>query len=218
MKKILALILVCVIAATALFGCGKTAFDEKKNPEGDPVAAIKSFKTMGDVIKRTEDSEYQLSLYDDKLVYAFKLDETFYRVVADLTPETAEALWALDILDDDYDQKYNELTYPLEITTYENLNLLIPEREELDKFIGKTGDDLLNAGWTTGNGYNLEDMTFYMYYGAFSYEVIFNGSFDLSNEDFIDNFDEEKEIKPLTVKSISLQGMGNATDLGEEAE
>ena len=96
----------------------------------------------------------------------------------------------------------------MEIDKLENLSDTVIPQEELDKLVGKTGEELINDGWNAGMGYNLETMEFYLNKGAFEYTVVFDGKLENS-----DDFDEEEAIKPLVVKSVTLNGIGDATNV-----
>ena len=86
---------------------------------------------------------------------------------------------------------------------------MIPPQEELDKYVGKTGQDLLDDGWTEGYGYNLDDMVFWLYKGPFAYDVVFESDQKYENTD---DFDVWKTIAPLKIKSVTYKGLGNASE------
>ena len=88
----------------------------------------------------------------------------------------------------------------------ENLTEAIPKQEELDKLVGKTGEDLIKDGWTEGGGWNYQDMIVYMNHGVFSFEVEFEGKLD--NPETADF----ESIKPLVVKSVKYTGIGDAAN------
>ena len=94
-------------------------------------------------------------------------------------------------------------------TFIENLSAQIPSQETLDALIGKTGEELLNDGWTcegwTFEGQNLNELVFHLNHGPFAYDVTFDGTEDLP-EDF-----DEANLNPLTVASITCSGIGDAT-------
>ena len=92
--------------------------------------------------------------------------------------------------------------------TMENLSNEIIPQEELDKLVGKTGEELFNDGWTDGSGYNLEDMEFWLNKGAFEYTVVFDGKVENYDE-----FDTEEGVKAFTVKSVKFNGLGDATNI-----
>lgn len=164
---------------------------------------LEKVKTIGEVMGLPSESN---SCSDKKFVYVFEQDDNYYRAMADCTPETFDAVSALDFNDANYDEKLREIVSGLEVSAIENLTEAIPTQEELDKLIGKTGDELIKEGWTDGGGQNLEDMIFYMEHGVFSFEVAFDG--ELENKENV----SFESIKPLVVKSIKYTGLGDAAN------
>ena len=199
MKKIVSIILALMMSSLILAGCGKT----------DSAGSADSWKTMGDVIALDSETT-QSAIYTDTYVYVFELNGTYYRATAALSEEISAALWDLDFSDEDYDTKYAELVKPLAIDKIEELNDQILSEDEMDALVGKTGQELLDDGWSSGYGYNLESMEFWMNYGPFNYTVVFDG--EVAEEDYED-FDDEEDIKDMVVKSVAFVGLGDATDI-----
>jgi hypothetical protein len=106
----------------------------------------------------------------------------------------------------DYDQKRRDILAPLTIRKIENISAAIPPQEELDKLIGKTGGELLDDGWVSFS-FDPTSMESYMQHGLFAYTVVFEGEVQPVNEYTDDT------IKPLTVKSVTYEGLGDASDL-----
>ena len=86
-------------------------------------------------------------------------------------------------------------------------------QEELDKNVGKTGQELFDDGWTYWY-YNLEDMEAGLYYKDFAYTV----RFEYDGEPMVnsDDFDFYEEFKDLKVSSVTFDGLGDAAVLEEE--
>ena len=206
MKKVLAMLL-AVLMLASLAACGGKP---ETKPAQTGTAEIESLKTIGDVLALGEPANYQSACYEDKFVYAFEKDGTYYRAIAEITQETFDAIMNLEY-DDTYDEKYNAIISPLEITKWENLGELIPAQEELDKLVGKIGEELFNDGWNISSGYNLDTAEFYMANGLFEYVVAFDATFPPNSN--TDDFDEVAAIAPLTVKSVTFYGLGNATEV-----
>ncbi|MBR0541470.1 MAG: hypothetical protein IJK26_04605 [Clostridia bacterium] len=206
MKKTMALILSLVLFLAVFSGCAKNT-DGETNPSVNSSADINSFKTIGDIINSGIDS-IQSANTDRYYIYVFQVGQEYYRAVSNITPEISQSLFDLDFDDKNYDSKLNKIISPLEIDKLENLSDTVIPQEELDKLVGKTGEELINDGWTAGMGYNLETMEFYLNKGAFEYTVVFDGKLENS-----DDFDEEEAIKPLVVKSVTLNGIGDATNV-----
>lgn len=163
---------------------------------------LASVKTMGEVMGLPD---YGNACTENKFVYVFEQDDNFYRAIANVTREDFEAVAALDIADADYAKKLADTVSALEVEKIENLTEAIPSQEELDKLKGKTGEELLNDGWSD-EGWDLDAMTFYMTHGLFSYIVEFEGDVDNA-----DSFEIDK-IKPFTVKSVKYRGLGDASN------
>ena len=204
-KQLFALLLAAVCLCAVLAACGN------RNTPTTPVADSLNVTTIGEAMEIAEEDTVQFSTYENAFVYVFGKDGTYWRLTADLTDEQSEALWALDVFDEEYDAKQKELVAPLAVTKCENLNEMKLTDEELNALVGKTGEDLLNDGWTSGMGYNLDDMAFVMEKAPFAYTVTFEAKEKLENTD---DFDEQEAIRPLKVVSVKFDGLGNsATDI-----
>lgn len=138
-------------------------------------------------------------------VYAFEQDGNTYRAICDVSEETAQAIFDLDFDDPDYDKKLNDLIAPLPVKAIENLTENLPTQEEADQYIGKTGQELIDEGWTV-HFYNLDELRFGMTCGVYSYDITFEGKIQ-DPEDF----NEDTDMGGLTVKTITCDGIGDAT-------
>ena len=202
MKKSISLIFILTLLlslAACGSGGGKGESDTAAPEEGG--AGIENIKTMKDVFAYDSVSNGSM---DNVYAYVFEEDGITYRAIAEMPDDVTEAYYALDVSDEKYDEKAKEMLGSLEVTKLENLTEMIPPQEELDKLVGKTGQDLLDDGWTFWS-WDLESMEFGMYKGPFAYTVIFEGT--LKNTDDFD----EAEAGALTVNAISYDGIGDAT-------
>lgn len=199
--------MVMLMAVLTLTGCGGQSGG---GSGGSEPASADSLKTIGDVID-IDSEDIQSAVYEDKVVYAFKLGDSYYRAIAKISPEDAQAYFDIDYSDDDFEEQQKAIVAPLKIDTLENLDGQILSEEERSALVGKTGQELQNAGWTY-NGHDLESMEFWMYYGPFLYTVAFDG--EVAEADY-DDFDDEAGTRDLTVKSVELMMLGNATDIEE---
>ena len=211
-KKWIALLLAAVCACTVLAACGN-----KTEPTGstEPTGAedTMKFKTIGEALALDEGGSYMSATYEKAYVYAFENDGVYWRLAAELTPEQYTALSELDILSDDYEEKEKELLSSLAVTKCENLNEKKLTDDEMAALVGKTGKELLDGGWMTGSGYNLDTMEFFMEYPPFAYTVTFEKQEQLENTD---DFDEEAAISGLKVVSVAFDGLGDScTDMPE---
>ena len=205
MKKIIALALVCLMALSVFAGCGANKAADGNSSASD-ASASGEFKTFADVVKY---DSLGTSLGEKTYVYVFDADGVYYRAVADLPDDVAEELNNLDYAEE-YDGKVLEIVSPLKIARLDNLSEAAPSQDELDKYVGKTGQELLDDGWTCW-GCNLNDMEFTMNHGDYSFAVMF----DAEPMEMTDEFEQEEAIKPLAVKSITYLGIGDATNIEE---
>ena len=220
MKKII--ILVCVITAAIfmLTACKKTepvqnGSSASSENAGSTAASVSSgsfdpsaVKTMGDILPYEETGNYQEAYSEKQFVYVFVADGVYYRAKAALTKEAADMVWGEEY-DEERDQKVRELISKLEIDSIENLSEQVPTQEELDKLIGKTGQELFDDGWTDF-GYDLSEMNANMYHGDFAYIV----HFEYEGEQMVntDDFDFYEAFKDLKVGSVKFDGLGNAAN------
>ena len=213
MKKFLSPALALVLALAALTGCAtlKTPGMPAPSPTPSPAPSmgVESIKTIGDALK-VDSPEYQSAAYENAFVYVFMLDGVYYRAVAPMSGEMAATIWALEY-DENYDARWKELVSPLRIEKLINLSKLIPSRAELEGLAGKTGEELLDDGWVS-YGYKLDTMEFYLAKEPFRYTVVFDGELEMSED-----FDEYEAIAPLTVKSVTFDGLGDAATLNDAA-
>ena len=212
MKKKAVSVLALVLALALLSGCGAPAAPERPEPApSGPAVTVETMQTIGDAMANRDEGEEQYAAYENRFVYVFTFGGAIWRVLAPMSEEEFNALIALDIFDEQYQEAYNMLVMPLKIEKRENLSELLPDRAELDKLIGKTGAELFGDGWTSA-GFNLYDMQLYADKGPFEYVVTFDGGYD--NPDGVpDDFDEYEFFGPLKVKSVVYARLGNATDM-----
>ncbi|MBR0399364.1 MAG: hypothetical protein IJH95_00905 [Mogibacterium sp.] len=170
-----------------------------------------SFRTMSDVFDLSAEG-LETSVMDNKAVYAFKYGDIFYRAVASMTDEEQQAYMDVDFSDDDYEDQQRSILAPLAIDQFDNLNEKMLKQDELDALAGRTGQELMDSGWTTSGNFNLESKEIWMNYGPFMYDVVFDGEFDLTGYDTsnIDEYDVDSAIKDMPVKSVSFDSLSNA--------
>ncbi len=220
MKKAIVIILSLVLALSLFAACTKSGGDpapsENAPAENTTAADVPSWKTIGEALALKGEGEFQSATLGKAFVLVFEKDGVYWRVIAELTPEQHDALFALDILDENHDDKEKELVSPLTVTKIENLNEKKLSDDDMTALVGKTGAELLGSGWTTGMGHNLDSMEFYWEYGPFAYIVTFEKQEDLENTD---DFDEEAAVAQLKVASVTFDGLGNTcTDIPEYLE
>jgi hypothetical protein len=164
---------------------------------------------MGDILALPSEAAGSTEEYYAR---AFKLHGTLYRAVASITPEISAQLFGLDYEDPDYEKKYNEIVAPLAIEQIDVVEDLALSQEELDALKGKTVGELMDQGWIY-TWYNVEDKIIGMENGICSYVVSYEGEPDSGAEN------EEDVIRPVTVVSVSWEGLGDIwADLMNDSE
>ena len=221
MKKI-ALILMMSLTVGLFAGCAGTSSTGQGTQQGagetsaEAEAAkvdLDSLKTLGDAfaLEGKDEGVEQRAFYEDKYIYAFSVGGVFYRVIADLPADISEKLFALDY-DENHDKNEMELVTDLAISKAENLTEQILPQEELDALVGKTGKELFDAGWREGGFYNTETLEVWLEYGAFSYDVHFDGKL---TEKEAENFDVMEHLADKKVLDIKYEGIGDASHVDE---
>ena len=208
MKRVLSLLLVLLMAVCMLTACGGSKDEPKEKSAG---ASVDSLKTIGDIIEAAPE-DLQSAVYEDKVVYAFKMGDNFYRAIAAISKEDSDAYMKVDFADEDYQEQQNKIVAPLKIDKIEDLSDQLISQEELDKLVGKTGKELVEDGWTYNGSYFLEEMQFELNKGPFVYMFVFDGSVD---EKDYEDYDAEKGTRDMKVKSASFSALGDATNIEE---
>lgn len=207
MKKITAFVMILMLAVILCAGCGTSSGGKAPSGSGASAEEIASWKTLGDL----EEYEYYGYGYSSE-TYAkvFIKNGVYYRAIAKLPQDISDALFELSYDDPDHDQKQAELLAPIEIVKVENLSEQILSQEQLDQLVGKTGEELLNDGWTANGGYDTDSSEVYMDHGPFQYRISFKGKLDIQDGDV------ESAIKALEVKAAEYFNVaGSATDVDE---
>ena len=196
MRKKLALILVIAMVLAVFAGCGSSG-NGNGSGGGEESSAAVSFdpaqvKTMGDVFAAADEDNDQDLYTDTTYIYVFYVGDVCYRAVADMPADVSEAVWAIEFDDEDKDQKVRDL------------------QEELDKLVGKTGQDLFDDGWDYYY-YNLDEMEAGLNHGPFAYIVKF--AYDGEPMVNSDDFDFYEAFKDLPITSVTYDGIGDAANM-----
>ena len=195
---------------------GSAAAEESGSPKSTAGGEVDldSLKTLGDAfaLQGKDEDINQRGFSEDKYIYVFSIAGVPYRVTADLPADVSEKLFALEF-DENYEKNEMELVSGLEITSRENLNDQILPQEELDALVGKTGQELFDAGWREGSFYNTETLEVSLEYGPFSYKMQFDG--EVPPED-AEDFDVYTGLADKKVLDVAFEGLGDATYMEEE--
>ena len=219
MKKTIILFLMIMLVMFNLCACGgptkpannNETIEEAKVIDAGPVDFNPStIKTMGDFYKYKNDEfyNYQDGYTETKYQMAIEINNVYYRATTTLPEGVYEKISQVDF--DKKDDIVKELVLPLPVEKFENLNDMIPSQDEINKYVGKTGKELFDEGWTYMY-YNVEDVSAGLCYGPFLYDVVFeyNGTPMVNTDDF----DFYKEFGDLKVKSIWYTEVGDAIEL-----
>ncbi len=196
MKKTGKMLLAAIMSLSLTSACST----QNNNTDAD-VFDPANIKTVADAFA-VEAGTTEWSQSENTFVYAIDKDGECYRFFVELPKETAEAVDQLSIMDEDHDEKLYKLISALPIARTEHLNETAMSQDELGKLIGKTGGDLLDAGWIVWIS-DLNTMEYNFHYGPHSYNVAFDGK--------VDNFDVDPEeaIRTMKIKSVTFAGLGD---------
>lgn len=195
MKKLLVVMIALVMCITAA-ACG-----EKKQAEDLP------FKTLGEALELEENTQYHLASYDDKkYVYCFEYEGKPTRVTAEMTKDVLEKYEALDFQAEDYKKQELDLIGGQKVIKVEDLSDQVIPQEELDKYIGKKGSDLVADGFTPNGNEFTEEHTYYtLAKDLFTYDFEFEEFPEWEKDDF----DADEAMNDLTVKGVKLSGISD---------
>lgn len=202
------------LSAVPLAACSGQKADDAADggasaPSAQAAVDLSSWKTLGDALAAQTES-MSAGWDDNYYVTVFRAGDSVVRVVAKMTPEASEKIDAMDWTRDDIDQQLIEAAGALELVSAEDITDQVLSQEELDKFVGKTGQDLVDAGWTFAN--------YFMYGGKETAATFENGSlaysftFDVTTpEDATE--DEGASVMGATITQAEFQGPADsATD------
>lgn len=211
-KTLVATALALALMAVPLAACsgqsesgGDSATDAA---QGAPVD-VSSLKTLGDVLS-IEGEQSSASWTEEQYVCVVDNGQTIIRATADLTPELYERMGELDFGDDSYDEQLIDLIGGAPLTSVEDLTAAKIPQEELDALVGKTGQDLLDAGFTFASYYFYggEETGAYMDNGMLTYDVTFDASITEA-----DTEDGGAALTGATVTAISYAGIADSATI-----
>ena len=187
-------------------GVNLGGFQEETKPQAEQKpqeeADSSSWKTLADVLSLETDSR-EASWDEHSYVCIFRYAGTEWLVRAPFSKELDDAVRAVDYLAEDRKEQINAIIGPCEIKTIIDLRTLALPQDELDQWIGKTGQDLLDAGWEY-NGYHSDGTGLHicMVNGDFQYLVSFAEELTMTQV-----FGEQPEnMATATVTGIAFDG------------
>ncbi len=131
----------------------------------------------------------------------------FSSIQANLPEGLGSELFALEFDDEKYEEKLAALVADVPVDSVTNLNDGIPTQEEMDKIIGKTGQELIDEGWSN-HGYNLETMEFYCDHDVYSFIIVFDGQVEAGEDE-----DAFEKVRTHKVKSVSFERIGDPVNI-----
>ncbi|MBR2789488.1 MAG: hypothetical protein IKD70_02555 [Eggerthellaceae bacterium] len=134
--------LLAVVAISALMVLGLAACGKDK-------------ATVGDYLDEGYELGISISNEADWGAVLVK-DGQYLKVISHMTKDQVAAFGALDVMDDDYDAQYAAVVRGLTVASATDLMPLIPSKQEMDSFVGKTLGTLEDAGYEV-DGYSSWD-------------------------------------------------------------
>ena len=170
--------------------------EETQQPEADPSA----WKTVGDILslEHTGGMSYGPAGGNmDHYNIIFEYGGKYWLAQAGFSKELFDRYMDLDIMADDYSEKSHALIDPLEITNVVDIGTLAAPQEELDKWIGRTIQDMLDAGWEQiGYESDGKGLSVHMVSGDFQYNV--------GLDDSVKTPEWGEELNPGDAKIVSI--------------
>lgn len=210
MKKLLALLLALMMASTglsaladspvdalgfalgalagALYGrvsgtAGPADTPDQPAPDGQTpreAADPSGWRTMADVLALDTDGS-EATWNDQSYIYIIDYAGTQWLIRAEFSRALSDAIRDVDFMADDRQAQVNAILAPCKIDLVIDLSTLALSPEALAAWIGKTGQDMLDAGWEY-NGYSRDEsgVRVNMVDGDFQYKVSFAEALEMS--------------------------------------
>lgn len=181
----LGLVVMPLAACSGQGASGDQSAAEDTTTEETVAVDVSSLKTLGDVM--AIEGEGQSSTWNEEhYVYVTNANGAPLRAVVDLTPEIYSQIEELDFLDEEYDQKLNDIIGGLELVSLDDYSDQVPSQEELDALVGKTGQELLDDGFTFSalSMYGGDETVAEYEKDLFRYEITFDGTVDGDADSF----------------------------------
>ncbi len=198
MKKLVALVL-CLFLVFAICACnGKK---EQKPAQTDNEIGSFSYKTVYELIEGVGGLD-EYCMDTDYFSCLFTVNGITYRAEARSSQENFDKLFDIPFDDPDYDKKVQDIYGPLELTEIVNLTKDIMTEQELARFVGKTGQELMDEGFVLGSfDYGLDETSAYFWKGFYQYRFVVNGILE-----YDEDAEESELVKSLTFKSAEFSG------------
>lgn len=214
-KTAVAAVLAITLSAVPLAACGGQASQGgaagSDATEQTQTADIdsSSWKTLGDALAY-DTKEMSGSSWDEEhyiTVFAAS-DGSVFRVVAKMDADVYAKHEKLDMSDDDYEEKFLQVMGGLELESVEDLTPEKLSQDQLDAYVGKTGKDLVDDGFTFEHYwmYGGEETGATMAKGNLAYSVTFDVTVP---EDKADSDEAGDAIMDAAIVSMEFSGASN---------
>ena len=213
--KLATLTVTFALAALPLTACGGSASTDTGTDEPSPAATQttevdpSSWATLSDAFASADLSSLNYGYDDDTFVCVFQIGDAYYRTVAKMVDEVHEKTYGLDMSAEDYDEQFAATVGELEILEAADITDELMSQEDIEQYVGKTGQDLVDAGFIFSNYimYGGEETGADLDKGSFAYSFIFDTQV---SEEQADSDSEGSLILGATV--VEAQSNGNLSN------
>lgn len=164
---------------------------------------VASWKTLGDALAARTGANNAAGWDENHYICVFDAGNATVRVVAKMAPGMYDKISDLDPTAEDHDQKLNALIGGLELESAEDISADRIPQSELDAYVGKSGQNLMDAGFAFERYYMTggDQTGASMDKGFFSYSVTFDVTV---SEDQAE--DEGAAVKDARIAGIECSG------------
>ena len=199
--KLATLTVTFALAALPLTACGGSASTDTGTDEPSPAATQttevdpSSWATLSDAFASADPSTLNYGYDDDTFVCVFQIGDAYYRTVAKMVDEVHE--------------QFAATVGELEILEAADITDELMSQEDIEQYVGKTGQDLVDAGFIFSNYimYGGEETGADLDKGSFAYSFIFDTQV---SEEQADSDSEGSLILGATV--VEAQSNGNLSN------
>lgn len=208
-SRVIAFSLVLALAIVFSTACtGQSASSEASSSVSSSQAATvdtSGWKTLGDALAAQTES-LGSSWNDDYIVTAFKVGDSIVRVVAKIDHSTHEAINKIDWSAANASDQIGKVAGSAPLISAEDITGELISQDELDQLIGKSAQELVDAGWIFDH--------YFMYGGEQTGASFAKGSFDYSftlDVSISENDTEDggASVMSATIVDASFEGISN---------
>lgn len=198
----------CALPLTACSGQSNSGSSQGQDQSGNTEAATVNpdWKTLGDALAN-QTGLLASGNNDSSYVIVFTAGDETYRAVAKMQPDTAKKLEGLDMFNPDDVQKIIDAVSGLELVSAEEISGDLLSQEEVDPYVGKTGQDLIDDGFVFERYYMSggEQTGASFGRGWYSYEFTFDAQ-------IAEDAPEDEGAAIMSAKIAEAHSFGNLSD------